>query len=299
MSPSRSRIRLAADIARHQHGVVTHEQLRGAGWSRDQIAAARRKELLHPIHRGVYRLGHRAPCTEAGYLAAALAGGDRVAVCGFAAAHVLVGLPRRAPAPELTGAVDLRLRGVITRRLATLAAGDVWRCEGVPVTSPARTMVDLAGQADFETLSEISHKLGIRHGLSADAVFAVMAQRGRVNGAAKLRALYRGDAAILLSRLEKRFRALLLRHGLPLPRTNVKHDSFHVDCRWADHGLTVELLGYRFHASRHAWVRDQRRAREAYARGDDFRTYTWDDVTVTPDVVLGELSPLLLTDRAA
>jgi hypothetical protein len=148
---------------------------------------------------------------------AVLAGGDEVALCGFAAAHRYVGLPKRPPAPEITGPVDLRLRGVVTRRLAPLADDEVWRHQGIRVTSPARTMVDLAGLADLELLTEISHRLGVKHGLGAEDLFAVMGRRGRVNGAAKLRALYTGDARILLSRLEKRFVALLRTHGFPLP----------------------------------------------------------------------------------
>jgi hypothetical protein len=157
-------------------------------------------------------------------------------------------------------------------------------------------MVDLAGRASPDVLAEIAHHLQVRHRLQAEDVFAAMAQRNRVNGAAKLRAIYEGDAAILLSRLEKKFIRLLEGANLPLPTTNRPAGSFFVDCRWP--GLTVELLGYRYHSSRHAWTRDQRRAREAYARGDDFRAYTWDDVHLTPAAVLAEVTPILTRDRA-
>jgi hypothetical protein len=289
MRTSGSTIQAAARVAGRQHGVVTRSQLLDADWSRDQITRWTTKGLLHRVHPGVYRLGHRAPSTEATYLAAVLAGGEGVALCGFAAAHHHDAL-RRPPAPEITGAVDLRLRGVITRRLAPLDDDDVRVHRGVRTTSPARTMVDLAGLASLDVLAEVSHHLGVRHRLTAADVAAAMARRGRVNGAPKLRAIYEGDAAVLLSRLEKAFVRLLVRAGLPLPQTNRKQGSFYVDCRWP--GLTVELLGYRFHGSRQAWTKDQRRQREAYARGDEFRTYTWDDVHGTPDVVLRELTPL-------
>lgn len=291
-----STIARAAAIARGQHGLVTREQLRAASVSSSAIGRWLEKGLLHRVHPGVYRLGHKAPAREASCLAAVLAAGENTAVCRFAAAHLYEAL-RHPPAVEITAPVDVRLRGVITRRLAPLSPGDVRTHRGIPVTSPARTIVDLAGAADRATLAEISHHLGVRFGLTADEVFAAMARRGRVNGAGKLRAIYRGDAEVLLSRLERRFVRLLRRAALPLPVTNRKAGSFYVDCRWP--GVTVELLGFRFHASRHAWTRDQRRAREAYARGDDFRTYTWDDVDRTPEVVLAELTPLLAVDRAA
>lgn len=291
-----STIERAARIARAQHGVVTRAQLLAAGASPRTVERWSGNGLLHRVHRGVYRFGHTAPSIEAKYLAAVLAGGESTALCGFAAAHLLEALPRPA-APEVTAAVDLRLRGVITRRLAPLHPDDVWVHRGVRVTSPARTMVDLAGRATLGTLSEISHVLGIRHGLAAEDVFAAAARRRRIDGVARLRAIYEGDAAVLLSRLERAFVELLRGAALPLPQTNRKEGSFFVDCRWP--GLTVELLGFRFHASRHAWTRDQRRAREAYARCDDFRAYTWDDVDGTPGVVLAELAPLLHSNRAA
>lgn len=284
----------AETIARRQHGTITHAQLLEARASRDQIKRWAARGLLHRVHTGVYRLGHRAPSTEATYLAAVLACGAGAALSGFAGAYLYEAhSPRRPPAPTVLTARDRRVRGVIVRRTRSLEAEDIRWHRGVPVTTPARTVVDLAALAGRDTLSEIAHRFRVRHGLEADAVAAVVARRGWVRGAANLRAIYVGDAEIILSRLERRFVDLLRDHRLPLPRTNRPAGSFYVDCRWPELRLTVELLGFRFHASRHAWERDQRRAREAYARGDEFRAYTWDDVTQTPAVVLAELSPLL------
>jgi len=295
MRPPSSTIARAAAIARTQAGVVTRAQLLDVGVSPTTVKRWIAKGLLHPVHPGVYRLGHRAQSQEATWSAAVLAGGEGAALCGFAAAH-LYGALRDHVAPEITAATDRRVRGVITRRLALLGPGERWRRGGVPVTSPARTMVDLAGSASPDVLGRIAHEFGVLERLTGAEVLAAMATRGRVNGADKLRAIYVGDAGVLLSRLEEAFAALLGRSGLPLPRTNRREGTFWVDCRWP--GLTVELQSYRYHGSRHAWRRDQRRAREAYARGDDFRTYTWDDVQDTPGVVLGELAPLLRGDRA-
>ena len=66
-----------------------------------------------------------------------------------------------------------------------------------------------------------------------------------------------------------------------------------VDCRWQEQKLTVELDGYRYHSSRHAWEKDRQREREPYARGDDFRRYTWGDIFERPAVVLRELKAIL------
>ena len=99
---------------------------------------------------------------------------------------------------------------------------------------------------------------------------------------------------MVLSELERLFLALLREHGLPLPVTNRLTGAFYVDCRWPDHSVTVELLSYGFHNSRHSWEKDHRRPRDARRRGDRFRTYTWTDVVEDPRDMLRELHELLV-----
>jgi very-short-patch-repair endonuclease len=95
------------------------------------------------------------------------------------------------------------------------------------------------------------------------------------------------------SKLERRFLERLREAGLPLPQTNRPAGGRRVDCRWPEHRLTVELDGYRYHSSRHAWETDRRREREARARGDEFRRYTFGDVEEWPAWMLRELRALL------
>ena len=92
-----------------------------------------------------------------------------------------------------------------------------------------------------------------------------------------------------LSKLEARFLERLRMAGLALPQTNRVASGRRVDCRWPEQRLTVELDGYRYHHSRHAWEQDRRREREAHARGDDFRRYTYGDVVDSPGLMLAEL----------
>ena len=80
---------------------------------------------------------------------------------------------------------------------------------------------------------------------------------------------------------------------LPLPETNRPAGTKRVDCRWPEHRLTVELDSYRFHNSRYAWEQDRKRHREAREREDEFRRFTYGDVTEDPDYVVAELRPLL------
>ena len=97
----------------------------------------------------------------------------------------------------------------------------------------------------------------------------------------------------LLSKLERDFLALLRAARLPWLQTNRPAGGRYVDCRWPQYSLTVELDSYRYHHTRHAWEQDRRREREARARGDEFRPYTYGDVADHRMLVLAELQALL------
>jgi hypothetical protein len=137
------------------------------------------------------------------------------------------------------------------------------------------------------------HEAGIRHGITPADVEAVLAKRPNSRGAATLCAVLRGDVHVTLSKLERAFLELLRDAGLPLPVTNRRAGGRFADCRWPGYKLTVELDSYRYHSSRHAWEQDRRRERQAYARGDQFRRYTWGDVVDSPKPALKELRAVL------
>ncbi len=167
----------------------------------------------------------------------------------------------------------------------------IWR--GIPVTALPRTLVDLSSVLSSDELARAFHEANVRYRTTPAQVEAALERAPRAKRRARLREVIRGDRQVILSRLERRFLKLLRAHSLPLPRTNRPAGSHYVDCRWPEHRLTVELDSYRYHNSRYAWEQDRRREREAYARGDRFRRFTWGDVTERPDSVLSELTPLL------
>jgi very-short-patch-repair endonuclease len=279
--------RILARLAERAHGVVTRVQLRSAGLTDEQIRQRLQSGALLREYRGVYRVGHRAPSMEARYLAAVRACGPRAALSGHAAAHLL-GLTATPPSmPEVTTLTARKVPGVTTRRSRTIQQ-TIWR--GVPVTTPARTLIDLAATLDAEDLARAFHEASIRHHTKPPQIEALLANQP---GAQKLRRVLRGDIHVSLSRLERHFLALLRKEGLPLPITNRHATARRVDCRWPDHRLTVELDGYRYHSSRHAWETDRRREREAYARGDDVRRFTFGDVYERPDPILAEVRAAL------
>jgi very-short-patch-repair endonuclease len=284
-----------ARMAGRAHGVVARRELLASGVSRQAIETRMRSGALIREFPGVYRVGHRAPSVEATYLAAVKACGEG-AVLGGRAAAFLYGLLRRVkapPAPEVTAPRARRVDGIVVRRARHIDTREVTTFRRIPITTPARTLVDLAAVLSPDPLAVACHEAGVRYGTTPAQVDAVLARRPRTRGAGGLRRILRGEAHVALSPLERRFIALLRDAHLPLPVTNRPAGSKRVDCRWPDHRLTIELDGYRYHNSRHAWEQDRRREREAHARGDDFRRYTWDDVDKAPTVVLGELRSLL------
>jgi very-short-patch-repair endonuclease len=277
------------EIASGAHGVATRCQLLGSGVTIAEIKQRLRTGGLLREHPGVYRVGHRAPSLEASYLAAVLACGKGAALMGAAAGHLLGLLSGPAPPPSVLTLTERRIPGVATRRTRRIDPDDVTICRGIPVTTVARTLVDLAASLVREDLARACHEAGVRHGTTPAAVEAVLASRPNSPGAGNLRAILRGEVRVTLSTLERRFLAHLRASGLPLPVTNRPAGGRRVDCRWPEHRLTVELDGYRYHHSRHAWERDRRREREARARGDDFRRYTYGDVFEHPRLMLAEL----------
>ncbi len=274
--------------------MVTRHELLGEGVSDDEIRHRLKNGALHFEYPGAYRVGHRAPSLEARYMAAVRACGDGALLGGRAAAH-LFGLlrGRAAPLPEVIAPKQRRIKGIMTRRSRRIDRRDATTWRRIPVTTVARTLVDLAAVMDVDELARACHEAGVRHRTTPADVDAVLARRPTSPGGRKLRRVLHGDVNVTLSKLESRFLALLRDAGLPLPVTNRPAGGFRVDCRWPEHRLTVELDSYRFHNSRHAWEQDRRREREARARGDEFRRYTHGDVFEDPGPALAELRALL------
>jgi hypothetical protein len=273
--------------------VVKREVLLRAGVTVAEIDHRVRTGGLLVEHRGVYRVGHQAPNLEARYMAAVLACGEGALLCGRAAGYLFGAFKGPAPPPEVLTPTERRVAGVKTRRSRAMDPRDATTWRGIPVTTLPRTLVDLAAVLDEEELARACHEAGVRHKTTPAQVEAVLERRPNSPGAAKLRAVLTGDVRVTLSKLERRFLAVLRAAGLPLPETNRPAGGRRVDCRWPGRRLTVELDSYTYHRSRHAWEQDRRREREAYARGDEFRRYTYGDVFERPEPMLAELRALL------
>ncbi|HEY1238427.1 MAG TPA: hypothetical protein VGE91_08810 [Solirubrobacterales bacterium] len=270
---------------------MTRQELLAAGVSGKEIRHRLEIGALISEYDGVYRVGHRARSVEARYTAAVKAGGHGATLSGLPAAHWLRFIKGRPPAPEVTSTRRCRVEGLSARQSRRPVEAMIWR--GIPVTTPARTLVDIAKDLPEEELAQACHEAGVRFKTTPRQVNLLLARRSNAPGAATLRRITSGDSPVLLSQMERRFRKLLREAGLPLPQFNRPRDGHYVDCRWPDHKLTVELDSYRFHNSRHAFEDGYRRQRKARARGDEFRAYCWGDVFETPAATVEEVRKAL------
>jgi very-short-patch-repair endonuclease len=282
-----------ARLATASAGVVTRRELLEAGLTRKEIENRVRRGLLIPEYRGVYRAGHRAPSVAARYLAAVRACGDRAVLSAPPAAYLYGVIKGAAPPPEVLAPGEHRIPGLRTHRCGRLDPRDITTFDEIPVLTVPRTIVDLAGLLSPDQLARACHEAGVRHRTTPRDVEAVLKRHPNSHGAAKLRAVMSGDVRVTLSKLERAFLELLRERGFPLPKTNRVAGGRRVDCRWPEYCLTIELDSYQFHNSRYAWEQDRRREREARARGDEFRRYTYGDIVEDGRYVVKELHQLL------
>ena len=275
--------------------MVTRDELLAAGLSRSQIDRLVASKGLIPEYDGVYRVGHRAPNLECSYLAAVLACGEGALLSGRAAVHLFGLIKGPAPKPEVTTTTQRRPPGVRVHRARRIDRRDAMTWEGIPITTVARTVVDMAAHSTPDEVAVIFHEAAVRYRVKPHHVEAVLKRRPNAKGAKALRRVINGDERVLLSELERGFIALLTRAQLPLPKTNIPRHGHWVDCRWPEYNLTVELDTYRYHGTRRAWEQDQKRERKARARGDEYRRYVWGDVFEEPEATVSELRQLLST----
>ncbi len=262
-----------AQIAARQYGRVTCAQLLAAGLDRSQIKRWVADGRLRREHTGVYALGHPDGSPLGTAMSAVLAAGSGAVLSHASAGRLLRIVTWAAGPPEVTiGADQGRRRPGIRIHRSRLEPGDVGVLRGVPITTVARVLVDLAPRLEPAELTRACHEAWVRHGVAPDDVERCIARNPRKPGIAKLRRALGGD--VTLSALEDGFLRLVADHGLPAPRTNVDVAGDKVDCHWPERDLTVELVSFRFHATRRAFEADVARRRRsshlAFTYGDVF-----------------------------
>ena len=264
-----------AALAVRQHGVVEYRQLVSLGLSAKAIAHRVQTGRLHPVHRGVYAVGH-ARLTERGrWMAAVLSAGDR-AVLSHRSAAALWGLGAASSSRiDVTAPTERRRPGVAMHQM-TIEADERTIRDGIPVTTVSRTLLDLAAVAPRRqverALREAEHQ---RLGDQASVAVLLDRHRGRKGTKALRDLLDRAQDGITRSDLEEAFLTFLDEHDFARPLLNAHVGDYECDCVWPAVKTVVELDGRAFHDDDHAFERDRERDRALHAAGFRTARVTW------------------------
>ncbi len=292
---------ILAQVARRQHGVVARRQLEAKGLPGNSIDRWIREERLHRIFPGVYAVGHRAITVRGWWMAAVLASRDG-AVLSHRSAAALWGIWGSGTGDvHVTVPRKTRSQRSIRRHFGVLPTDEVTVRDGIPVTTAARAVLDLAGEkgeAAAETALREMEYLAIYGPVS---ILALLDRHPRHPGAPALRACLRrlrdDPAGRVRSDLEELFLPFLDAHRLPRPRLNawitLEEDRFQVDCHWTSARLIGELDGFKAHRTRRAFRKDRRRDRRLKARGFDVVRITEDQLEDEPLQLAADLRTLL------
>lgn len=271
-----------ARIAARQESVVSSEQLRACGLNRQAVLVRRRNGHLHRIHRGVYAVGHQALTMRGRLWAAQLACGNTAVLSHFSAAAVWCLLAWDDRLPELTvvGSAPRRHPGLHVHRARTLDPRDVTRHHGVRVTTPARTLLDLADVLDHHALRRAVREAQAQRRTSLPQLVDVIERANGRPAAAKLAAIVAAGPAPTRSELEDRVLELLERGEIARPEVNAVLNlagrRIIPDFLWRDRRLIVEADGLTWHDGSVAREDDADRQAILEAHGYRVLRVTWD-----------------------
>jgi very-short-patch-repair endonuclease len=235
---------------KRQHGVIAHRQLVELGLKRSSIRWRVKSGRLHVVRRGVYAVGRPELSRHGRWMAAVLACGPE-AVLSHGSAAAVWGFgsePHGLVEASLPPGRRCRRPGIRAHRCAALRPGDVTEYEGIPVTSPVRTLIDQATRlspARLERAVNEADKLGR---VRADILYEALNDHRGVPGVGSLRKLLDPlHFRLSDSGLEQAMRPLAKTAGLPVPQTKAWVNGYEVDFFWPELGIVVETDGLRYH----------------------------------------------------
>jgi len=287
-----------AELAARQHGLITHAKLLAIGLGRDAVKYRLKVCRLRRVQRGIYRIGPLVSLLEL-EMAAVLACGP-----GAVISHRSAGVLWRMVAALAGGClVDVTVpassrrarAGARVHRSKRLDRGELGSVAGTPVTSPARTLLDLAGvlrPRELEQALAAAERLGLTN---QEEVGSLAARHRGHRAAAVLRSVLgqAGGPALTRSEAEERLLALVRRAQLPAPATNARIGGVEVDFLWRTERLVVEVDGFAYHSSGHRFEQDRRRDARLAAAGLRVVRITWHQLESEPEAVLARLAQTL------
>jgi very-short-patch-repair endonuclease len=289
------------NLAGGQHGVISRDQLRSLGMSDSAISHAIRTGRLHRVFRGTFALTQQI--SRRGRLSAAVLACGKGAVISHRSAGALLGFLNQGPAvidvipPQERGR---QVDGIRFHRVRTPRRDEVGTVDGIPCTSPARTLVDLAGTVGDWTLRSCFERAAQKRMLDMPTIEVSM-DAGR-RGNPSLRALideWRRAAPVakkgkLKSPLEAKVLPLLVRRDLPAPLLNapikIPNGRIEVDFLWPEHRLVVEADSRDFHGTDLAFERDRWRDRELFRVGYNTLRITHQQAEQEPEAIVDAIA---------
>jgi very-short-patch-repair endonuclease len=274
--------------AQRQHGVVSTAQLLAAGWDKDAIARRVERGYLRRLHHGVYLVGPiESPHARA--MAAVLA------TDGIVSSYPAAVLwdwrpPREGPMHAIAAG---RGRPGITVHHTTLHPSDITRRHGIPTTSAARTLLDLAATEPTAELERALNEAGLQRRVSPHSLTEQFSRYPHHRGTAALRKAIATEPRLTRSDLERIALGLIRRARLPEPETNVRVEGHEVDLLWRDVGLIVEIDSWAFHSVRSSFEQDRRRDQRLTTAGYRVIRITDRQLTNEPELVVATLTRAL------
>lgn len=291
--------RLIADLAGRQAGRVSRRQLLAAGVSHDGIKARVRSGRLISLHHGVYALGHRSDA-RARHWGALLAVGDDGAISHMSAMaeHRLV---RHAPiVVDVTIPRRLAGRDGVRVHVRALEPASLTAIEGLPVTTPAQTLFDLATMLGTEQLTKIANEAFVQRLVTTDDLHATLGRNRSRKGASGFRRMLARidpEGRRIRSPLEARFNAFLRERGFPPWESNARievgGETIEPDVLWRRQRVAVEADGRDPHLAPLTFASDRRRDRRLRVEGWEPVRVTTVDLDDRPDELDTDLRVLL------
>lgn len=291
-------------FAGKQHGLATRRDLLSMGIPAATISDWLITGRLHQVHAGVYAVGQPVEAPDTMRMAAVLACQPDAYLSHRCCCKHWALLPPAQPTPIEVTTIGRRVagpRGVRVHSVARISEDELTTLRGVPVTTAARAVIDLAGQADEYTVAK-AYEEGLIQGFYDRAEMAALVTRyaGR-RGIKKVRFLVERDAppSWTIGEAHKRLLELVRSAGLPHPETEVQIGPYRVDMLWRRERVIVEVDGATYHSIPSRIEADKRRDAELAARGYVVVRVTWRQLVDEPHAVLARITRVLARRAAA
>ena len=261
-----------AELAHAQHGVVAHWQLAALGLGREAIKHRARNGRLHRLHVRVYAVGHVVLSIRGRWMAAVLACGPGAVLSHYDAGRlhgILRGVgsaPIHVTAPRGRKAHD----GIKVHRVRQLDPRDRGRIHGVPVTSLARTLLDLAAALPPRRLARVVEEAERLHLFDLRAIRSVIDRSpGRRGRRALIAACHEAleEARYAKSDPERELLEVCRDVGAPLPALNATVEGEMVDAHFVGTNVVIEYQSWEWHRTHETLERDSAKSMKLQAAG--------------------------------